>query len=105
MPSRSDHAEKNTQLFLPLRMLLTTDEAAQYCGFRTTGAIRKAMMEGRLKPAGRRGGKGTWMWEIDELDRFLRGAPLTLGAEHPDAPPVGDPDGQNRRELDEALEE
>src|SRR5450755_4007224 len=57
------------------RSLLTTREAAAYCGFKTTGAIRKARSEGRLEPAGRRGGTGTWMWEVDELDRFLRGEP------------------------------
>jgi hypothetical protein len=34
----------------PLKFL-TTAMAAVYCGFRTTGAIRKARLEGRLRPA------------------------------------------------------
>src|SRR5688500_9735784 len=35
---------------------MTTRQAAAYCGFKTTGALRKAHMEGRIRPAGRRGG-------------------------------------------------
>ena len=35
---------------------MTTAEAARYCGFKTTAAIRKAHLEGRLVPLGRRGG-------------------------------------------------
>ncbi len=61
-------------LLPPTRRVLTTTEAAAYCGFKTPSAIRKAQLEGRLTPEGRRGGKGTWMWLVDELDRFLRGA-------------------------------
>ena len=34
----------------------TTADAARYCGYRTTGALRKAAMLGRIKPVGRRGG-------------------------------------------------
>jgi hypothetical protein len=41
--------------------LLTAREAMVYCGFKTTGALRKAAREGRIRPAGRRGGTGTWM--------------------------------------------
>ncbi|HEX7478884.1 MAG TPA: hypothetical protein VF331_13845 [Polyangiales bacterium] len=86
--------------------MLTTAAAAAYCGFKSTGAIRKALLEGRLKPAGRRGGTGTWMWSIRELDRFLCGA--TSGSD-----PVGDAneseheeaDEHQGRQLDEALEE
>ncbi len=43
------------------RHLLSSRQAADYCGFRTTGALRKAHMQGRIFPAGRRGGAGTWM--------------------------------------------
>jgi hypothetical protein len=53
--------------------LMTTATAARYCGFRTAGAIRKAHLEGRLSPAGRRGGVGAWMWARSELDAFLCG--------------------------------
>ncbi len=54
---------------------LTTRAAALYCGFKTTSALRKAKLEGRIKAAGRRGGRGTWMWNREELDRFLCGVP------------------------------
>jgi hypothetical protein len=40
---------------------LATNKAAAYCGFKTPGAMRKTYLEGRVLPAGRRGGKGTWM--------------------------------------------
>src|SRR6185312_11567406 len=53
--------------------LLTTAAATAYCGFKTSSALRKAHMEGRIKPAGRRGGRGTWMWRRDDLDHFLVG--------------------------------
>ena len=49
---------------------LTTREAAAYCGFKTTGALRKAAREGRIKPAGRRGGSGTWMWQRERPGRI-----------------------------------
>jgi hypothetical protein len=32
---------------------MTTAEATRYCGFKTTAAIRKARLEGRLVPIGR----------------------------------------------------
>lgn len=54
-------------------MLMTTSEASVYCRFKTTGALRKARLEGRIRSYGRRGGTGTLMWEQSELDRFLRG--------------------------------
>jgi hypothetical protein len=37
---------------------MTTAQAARYCGFKTTAAIRKALLDGRLMPLGRRGGTG-----------------------------------------------
>ncbi len=52
---------------------LTTREAAAYCRFKSTSALRKAKLEGRLAPVGRRGGRGTWMWSRESLDEFLRG--------------------------------
>jgi hypothetical protein len=51
---------------------LTTADAARYCGFKTPSAIRKAHMEGRVKASARRGGKGTWVWSVADLDRFMR---------------------------------
>ena len=55
---------------------LTTREAAAYCGFRTSSALRKAKLEGRIVPAGRRGGTGTLMWSREALDRYLQGSSL-----------------------------
>ena len=57
------------------RPYLTTAEAAEFCRFKTTGAIRKAVMEGRLSRAGRRGGRGTLVFLREDLDRFMCGLP------------------------------
>jgi hypothetical protein len=80
---------------------MTTAEAARYCGFRTTAAIRKAHLEGRLVPLGRRGGTGTYMWSRQALDAFVAGGrdgivppgrpgalPLKNGAHHGKRKPV-----------------
>jgi hypothetical protein len=75
------------------RRYLTTREAAIYCAFKTTGAIRKAVMEKRLVPAGRRGGTGTLMFRVEDLDAFLEGRkPGCLPCGRPDAAPGGAPD-------------
>ncbi|MBK8695067.1 MAG: helix-turn-helix domain-containing protein [Deltaproteobacteria bacterium] len=55
------------------RTYYTTAEAAEFCRFRTTGAIRKAVKEGRLRSVGPRGGHGTHIFLREELDRFMRG--------------------------------
>ena len=44
------------------RSVLPTSEAALYCGFKTPSALRKAHLERRVFPVGKRGGRGTWMW-------------------------------------------
>ena len=67
---------------------MTTAQAARYCGFKTTAAIRKAFGEGRLVPLGRAGRKGTYIWSRQALDAFLagaRGGIVRLG--RPGAPP------------------
>ncbi len=70
--NRSTETRKpdSNDLFPPL---MPTTRAASYCGYRTTGALRKAMLRGQVAPAGRRGGKGTWMWRREDLDAFLVG--------------------------------
>ena len=79
---------------------LTTADAARYCGFKTASAIRKAHMEGRVKPIARRGGKGTWVWSVANLDRFMRGEPPLPSAatvpvpDRSGAPPAGGADEQ-----------
>jgi len=60
---------------LPDDATVTTSEAAQLCGFKTPSAIRKAFLEGRIRPVGKRGGRGTWMWRVADLRRFLNGLP------------------------------
>jgi len=82
---------------------LTSREAAIYLGFKSTSAIRKAVFDGRLRPIGRRGGRGTHLFTIAELDRFARGdPPATVGSDRPGAP-EGDAHGQ-RNEVDQAVE-
>ncbi len=67
---------------------LTTREATAYCGFKTAGALRKAKLEGRIAPAGRRGGTGTLMWSREALDRYLQSnAPATVRAGRARTPP------------------
>ena len=51
---------------------LTTTAAARYCGFKTSSALRKAKLEGRIAPVGRRGGRGTLMWSRESLDGLFR---------------------------------
>jgi hypothetical protein len=55
--------------------LLTTRQASEFCGFKTSSALRKARIEGRLRAAGRRGGRGTLVWAVADLERFMRGLP------------------------------
>jgi len=54
---------------------MSTRMASRYCGFKTSAGLRKAKSEGRVVPAGRRGGTGPWTWARAELDRFLSAAP------------------------------
>lgn len=55
------------------RPYLTCAEAATYCGFKTIGGIQQAVRRGKLKPAGRRGGTGTYVFAREDLDAFLTG--------------------------------
>ena len=55
------------------RPYLTSAEAALYCGFKTIGGIQQAVRRGKLKPAGRRGGTGTYVFAREDLDAFLTG--------------------------------
>lgn len=55
------------------RPYLTSAEAATYCGFKTIGGIQQAVRRGKLKPAGRRGGTGTYVFAREDLDAFLTG--------------------------------
>lgn len=74
-PVYSTHMDKScrNQTEIPARRFLTTREAARYCGYRSTSSIYKAFHVGWLCPAGRRGGKGTFVWAITHLDRFMLG--------------------------------
>lgn len=55
---------------------LTTSNAARYCGYKNSEGLRKARRSGKVHPVGRRGGDGPWMWDVAELDAFLRGVLL-----------------------------
>ena len=80
---------------------MTTSEAARYCGFKSTAAIRKALRDGRLVPLGRRGGSGTYMWSRHALDAFLaggRGGIVPAG--RPGAPPTSIGGHHGRNEVD-----
>src|SRR5262252_3973282 len=84
IPQPAPPSSRRSICFIP------TSAAARYCGFKTTGALREARLEGRVAPIGRRGGTGPWMWAIDDLNRFLRGEPpARLDAERSGAPPHG----------------
>ncbi len=55
---------------------------------KTAGALRKAKLEGRIAPAGRRGGSGTLMWNREALDRYLQGnAPASVPGGRARTPP------------------
>src|SRR5688572_14660691 len=84
--------------------LLTTREAAEFCRFKTTGAIRKAVREGRLRPAGRRGGRGCHMFWRADLEAFLCGLPpgTIRGEGRPCAPPPGG--GHEHNEMGSSME-
>jgi len=81
----------------PASPYLTSAEATAYCRFKTSSALRKAYLEGKVRPAGRRGGTGTWMWSVEDLDRFLLGLPPrdTLGGGCPGAPSNGGNHGKH----------
>jgi hypothetical protein len=66
-------ADPTLAAYAATKPFLTTREATAYCGFKTAGALRKAKLEGRIAPAGRRGGIGTLMWSREALDRYLQG--------------------------------
>lgn len=51
--------------------VMVTADAARYCGFKTTGGLRKAAKDGLVKPMGKRPGSKTLLWDKEELDRFL----------------------------------
>src|SRR5450631_80316 len=85
---------------------MTTAQAARYCGFKTTAAIRKAYGEGRLVPFGKRGGKGTYVWSREALDAFLAGARgAIVPSGRPGAPPehTGGHHG-SRQQVDHEME-
>lgn len=72
--------------------LLKTSDAARYCGFETVFGLHKAWGRGRVFPAGRRGGgKGTYMWRREDLDRFLRGEEPTNKPPGYERPRIGRP--------------
>jgi|SRR5580658_2760064 hypothetical protein len=85
---RAFRADPSIVAYATTKPFLTTREAAAYCGFKTAGALRKAKLEGRIAPAGRRGGSGTLMWNREALDRYLQGnAPASVPGGRARTPP------------------
>jgi hypothetical protein len=79
---------------------LTTREAAAHCGFKTTSALRRAKLEGRIAPVSRRGGRGTLMSSSDSLDGFLRGeAAAKCGPANARGPEPAKRSSRSRRKL------
>ena len=86
--------------------LLTTRMAAVYCGFKSTSALRKAKLEGRITPVGRRGGRGTLMWKREELDRYLRGeVPASLSDGRARTPPEANGGEHEERAVGSEVEQ
>jgi hypothetical protein len=52
---------------------MTTALAARYTGFANARGLLSAYRRGRVRPWGRRGGTGAFVWRRDDLDAFMRG--------------------------------
>lgn len=66
--------------------LMSTSVAARYCGYKTTGGLRKAHFDRKVFPTLRRGGVGSWTWARADLDAFLRGGAPPVKPDHDDPP-------------------
>jgi hypothetical protein len=53
--------------------VLTTREAARYCGYSSPAGLLSARRRGMVEANGRRGGNGRLTWERAKLDEFLKG--------------------------------
>ena len=69
-----DHGEPPGSCSWP--EVMSTRLAASYCGYKTSSALRKAHLDGKVFPVGRRGGVGSLTWSRADLDTFLRGGRL-----------------------------
>ncbi len=67
---------------------LTTREAAQYLGYRSTSAIREAVRRGQLEPAGWRGTHLFTREILDDYVRSRRNARNSNRARQPAAPQI-----------------
>ena len=52
--------------------LLTTEEAAHYLGLSSSSSLRSAMARTGLRPDGRRGFRGTYLWKRSTLDEWIK---------------------------------
>ena len=77
---------------------ITTAQAARHLGFASTSAIRTAVSRNELRPAGR-GGRGSHLFTIDELDRFVRARAARYSGPCRETPgPKGNGDANQRNE-------
>lgn len=67
---------------------LTADEAAAYCGFKTSAGIRTAVRRGQIKPCGR-GARNRLLFSVGDLDAFLRNRALAYGYGRECSPDLG----------------
>ena len=60
--------------------LFTTNQAATYLGYKSKSGIIQAVRRGHLKPYGRRGEKGTYLFRLEDLHAMI-GVSNPLGTE------------------------
>jgi hypothetical protein len=66
------------------------------------GAIRKLVHDGRLRPVSRRGGRGTLLFSLEDLDTFLRGGrPVPSEADRQVAPQLNEAPHDQLRQTEE----
>src|SRR5688572_9910271 len=87
--------DKPTHHTLDDREIYDARAASKYCGFKTPSGLRRARLRGQVTPCGRRG-RGTWLYERAELDRFL-GRGDNVAEERTGTPSRGSAD--NAREV------
>jgi hypothetical protein len=68
--------------------LMLTPLAARYCGYTSSSGLRKAYLDRRVRPCGRRGGRGAWTWAKADLDMFMRGAGINKPREPSEVVPA-----------------
>jgi hypothetical protein len=82
--------------------VMSTKVAASYCGYKTASALRKAHLDGKVFPVGRRGGVGSLTWSRADLDGFLQLEPRASEGDRQRAPRVDAPEAHDSTSGDPA---